>query len=185
MKKISEKYLKSTVGFNDEMMSLISMINPFLGPKIKFSFWHTISLVILFFWIIPLWGLPLFFGVIQKITQLQSTGLKLDSLYSFFQFFYVLIPFLFAYGSLLVGFARVNMQRIKNQLEPTTLKQVFRTQITNIVILLFLQLIDITLNRLDAATLITQTSLSIFYFSTAIFMFFYIRIIRSATLKRK
>ena len=77
------------------------------------------------------------------------------------------------------------MQRIKNQLEPTTLKQVFRTQITNIVILLFLQFIDITLNRLDAATLITQTSLSIFYFSTAIFMFFYIRIIRSATLKRK
>lgn len=149
-------------------------------PKVQLGFWQTMQITALVLLTLPFWVFPLFFGAIIKIIELENAGMKIESAYTFLQFFYALIPFTFAYGTFLAQLVRAQIQKANNKLKITTLKTIFKKHATSILILFCLQFVDLVINRFDPDTFLIQISLSIFYFSTALFMFSYTKIIDSA-----
>jgi hypothetical protein len=139
-------------------------------PK-KLDFWSFLKIWLLIMISFPFWFAPLLLNFVIKAIEHEQHQINTLG------FYFSILPLVYAYGSFLVSFMRIQRDKVNGKLRPVSFGRIFLSHGKALLQLIGLQSIDLVLNRFSGEALFLNCSLQLFYFFAEITEYFYRKIL--------
>ncbi len=139
-------------------------------PK-ELDFWSFLKIWLLIMISFPFWFAPLLLYFVIKAVEHEQHQINTLS------FYFGILPLVYAYGSFLVSFIRIQRDKVDGKLQPVSFWAIFGSHGKSLLQLIGLQGIDLVLNRFSGEVLFLNCTLQLFYFFAEITEYFYRKIL--------
>lgn len=157
-------------------MRVSKSIATFIPKELDFFSYAKIWLLVMFS--LPFWGVPLFLAFILKAVAFEQNHDK-------WSFYFSVVPVLYAYGTMLMGFLRIQRDKVKGKLKAISFIGVLSNHAQSLLKLLLLQGAEILLNKFSGDSLVFLVILQLYYFFSEITEYWYRRILSTIPVNQR